>query len=148
MREGTPEAATGRDRRADDDELGPVVARHVRHLPADPPHPRADEPAPRPEPVRVRDRGRMVEPLSQLADLGVEMGVERQFLLDEQWRNEDDAGAAVRREAAGKVECMLRLLLAEQRHDDAPVADGGRPPGQVAHPAPQRLEIETFHRRS
>jgi len=125
-----------------------MVAGHLGDLPADPARPCADEPAPRPEPVRVRDRGRMIEPIAQRTDLRVEVGVERQRLLDEQRRDEDDAGTAVRGEPAGEVECVLRLVPAEERDDDAPEAGRGRPPENAADSALEPLEVRAPHRSS
>jgi len=125
-----------------------VIARDLGNLPADPPHPGAYEPAPGPEPVGIRDRGRVIQPPAQLPRLGVEMGVERQLLRDEQRRDEDDAGAAVRRKPAGEVERVLRLLPTQQRHDDAPEARRGRPPHEAPDTAREAAEIEALHRSS
>ena len=50
------------------------------------------------------------------------MRVERQLLVDEQRRDEDDARATVGGEPAREVERVLGLRPAEQRHDDAAVA--------------------------
>ncbi len=125
-----------------------MVARHLRDLAAEPADPRADEPAPRPEAVRLRERGGVVEPLPELADLLVELSVQRQLLLDEQRRDQDDAGTAIGGEAAGKVERVLRLLLPEQRDDDAAIGDGRRPPRQAAQTTPHSSEIEAPHRSS
>ena len=90
----------------------------------------------------------MVEPLPKLAHLGVEVRVEGELPLDEQRRDEDDPGSALGGEAAGEVERVLRLLPAEQRHDDAPEAGRGSAPDEPADTALQCLEIGPPHRSS
>jgi len=125
-----------------------VVARHLGDLAAEPANPGADEPASRPEAVRLRDRGGVVEPLPELADLLAEVGVQRQLPLDEQRRHQDDAGTAIGGEAAREVERVLGLLLPEQRDDDAAIGDGRRPPDQAAQATLHSAEIETPHRSS
>lgn len=70
-----------------------------------------DDHAPHAHAVRVGDRRRLVEVLAQLRE--IEVCVERQFLVDDERRDENDAGAAVGREPAGEVEGVLRLGEAE-----------------------------------
>ena len=125
-----------------------MIARHLGKLAAEAAGAGADEPARRPDTVRVGDRTGVVEPLLELPHLGVEMGIERQLHFDEQRRDEDDTGAAVRREAASEVERMLGLFLSEQRHDDAPVADCSRPSGQPTHTALEGFDVGASHRNN
>ena len=89
--------------------------------------------APHADAVRVGDRRCLVEVLAQLRE--IEVRVERQLLLDDERRDEDDTGAAVGGEAAGKVERVLGLGEPEERDDDVPVANGhgaAREPAQLA----------------
>lgn len=84
---------------------------------------RADDGAMSAHSVRLGDRGRLRERLAERLDLGVEMGIERQLLRDDERCDEDDMRAPVGREAAGEVERVLGLGAAEDRHDDAAVAE-------------------------
>ena len=61
--------------------------------------------------VRVGDGRCLVEILAQLQE--IEVRVQRQLLLDDERRDEDDAGAAVGREPAGEVEGVLSLRETE-----------------------------------
>jgi hypothetical protein len=72
--------------------------------------------------------------------------VERQLLRHDERRHEDDMGAAVGCEPAGEVERVLGLGAAEERHDDAPVADGGGPAGEPAGAAAHGPEVRPSHR--
>ena len=124
----------------DDDELGPVVARNLGKTPAEPSDASPDEAAPWSQPVRLRERGGLIQPQAQnsltstskCASSGSSWSTSRGATRTTRAR-------LSRRETAREVECVLRLLSAEQRHDDAPVADRSRPPGQAARAAPQRL---------
>jgi len=87
---------------------------------------RADDAPGHADVVRVCDRGSVVEPGAQLRQLDVEVRVEGQLLRDDQRRDEDDVGAAVGGDTAGEIERVLGLLAAEQRHDDAAIADRSR----------------------
>ena len=60
--------------------------------------------------------------LAKSRRLLLELCVQRQLLLDDQRRDEDDVGAAVGGEPAREVEGMLRLGAAEQGDDDAAIA--------------------------
>ena len=95
--------------------------------------------APHAHAVRVCDCRRLVEVAAQLRQ--IEVGVDRQFLLDEERRDEDDAGAAIRREAAREVEGVLRFGETEERDDDVAVAKRDRSPREspnVGTPEPHR----------
>jgi hypothetical protein len=147
-RKGTTEPETGLDGCADDDELGPVLVDDLGEVVSERALARADDPAPDADAVRVGDRRRVVERRLQYDELGVEVRVERQLLRNDERRDEDDLGAAVTGEAAGEVEGVLGLLTAEQRDDDAAVADRGRPPREAAGAARKRMEVRTLHYRT
>ena len=71
--------------------------------------------------VRLRDGGRLRQRLAQRFDFGIEVGVERELLGNDERRDEHDVGAAIGREAAGEVERVLGLGATEERDDDAAV---------------------------
>jgi hypothetical protein len=124
-----------------------VVACHLGELEAERARPGADQPPPGPHAVRLGDRVGTVEPLAERLDLRIEMRVERQLAGDEQGRDEDDARPPVRGETAGEVERVHRLLLPEQWHDNAAVADRHRPPRKPPQPPLQRTDIGPLHSR-
>ncbi|HET8894496.1 MAG TPA: hypothetical protein VFM96_10410 [Gaiellaceae bacterium] len=110
-----------------------MVVGDLGDLFAEPAFARPHDHAPHADAVRVRDRRRLVKVLAQLGE--IEVRVERQLLLDDERRDEDDAGTAVGREPAREVERMLRLREAEQRDDDVPVTHrrgSARKPAQLA----------------
>jgi hypothetical protein len=131
------EAPPRLDRRTDDDELGPPLGGDTGDLLAEAPRPRAHDLPPHADAVRARHGSSRLEPLRQLGDLPVEVGIQRQLALDDERRDEDDLGAAVGREPAGEVERVLRLLALEQGHDDAPVGDRAAPAREAPRPAPE-----------
>jgi hypothetical protein len=101
------------DGRADDDELGPTLGGNARDFLAEAPRPRAHDLPPDGDAVRVRDRGRAVEPLLEAGEPAVHVRVQRELALDDERRHEDDDGAAVGGETAGEIEGMLGLFLLE-----------------------------------
>ena len=119
-----------------------MVAGHLGELLAKRAGAGADHSPPRPHAVRLGDRVGAVEPLAERLGLRIEMGVERQLAGDEQGRDKHDAGPPVRRETAGEVERVHRLLVPEQRHHDVAVADRRRPPREPPQPPPQRTDVE------
>jgi len=96
--------------------------------------------------VRLGDGGRVRERGAKRLELDVEVRVERQFLRDDERRDEHDVRATVGREAAGEVERMLGLGTAEERNDDAAVPDRRRPPGEAARPAAKSTDVRPLHR--
>jgi hypothetical protein len=106
---------------------------------------RADDPTADADAVGVGDRRRVVERGLQRRELGVEVRVERQLLRHDERRDEDDPGTAVAGEAAGEVESVPRLVPAQQRHDDAAVADRRRPPREAAGAVPERVDVGPLH---
>ena len=96
--------------------------------------------------VRLGDCGRVRERSAECLELEVEMRVERELLRDDEWRHEHDVSTAVGRQAAGEVERMLGLAAAEERDDDAAVADRGRAPGQAARPPAESADVRPLHR--
>jgi hypothetical protein len=125
-----------------------MVARHLRHLAAERACTRANDAAVRGDAVRLGDGGSLVERCAELSDLGVEVGVQRQLLGDDQRRDEDDARAAVGGEAATEVERVLGLVAAEERDDDRPIAHRGRAAGEALGAATDGGEIRASHRSS
>ena len=124
------EAAPRLDGRAHDDELGPVVVGDLGDLLPEPACARPDDHASDAHAVRVGDRRRLVEVLTQLRE--IEVRVERQLLLDEERRHEDDARSAICREPAREVEGVLCLSETEQRDDDVAITDCRGSPGEPA----------------
>jgi len=120
-RERPAESSPRLDRRADDDQLRAVLARHVRELIPERAVARADDPPVSLDAVRLRDGGRLRQRLAQRFDFGIEVGVERELLGNDERRDEHDVGAAIGREAAGEVERVLGLGATEERDDDAAV---------------------------
>jgi hypothetical protein len=125
-----------------------VVARHLGELAAEGAVAGTDDPPGRGDAVRLGDGGRVHERSPELLDLVVEVRVERQLLRHNEWSDEDDPRAAVCGEPAGEVESVLRLGATEQRYDDAPVADGGRPARQPAGLTAKRSEVRPAHQSS
>jgi len=106
---------------------------------------RADDPAADTDTVGVGDRRRMVERRLQRGELGVEVRVQRQLSRYHERRDEDHSGAAVAGETAGEIEGVLGLVSAQQRNDDAAVADRRRPPGETPGAPPERADVEALH---
>jgi len=125
-----------------------VILRHLGELLAERALARADDPADRRCAVRLGDGGRVLERPAERPDLVLEMRVERQLLRGDERRDEHDSCAAVGGEAAGEVERMLGLRPAEERHDDAAVADGGRAPSEAAGLAAEGAQVRAAHHRS
>ena len=98
--------------------------------------------------VRLGDGRRLVERSAQLAQLDVEVGIQRQLLRDDERRDEDHPRAAVGGEAAGEVERMLGLAPAEERDDDRPVADGDGAAREALRPAAEGVDARPAHHRS
>jgi hypothetical protein len=120
------EATAGLDGSADDHELRAVVVGHLGELDAEGALAGTHDLPPHSDAVGLRDRCRVTELLLQLVELASEVRVQRELLIDDEGRDEDDARTAVRREAAGEVESVLGLCAAEERNDDVPVAHGCR----------------------
>jgi hypothetical protein len=125
-----------------------VVSRRLGELAAERALAGADDAADGGDAVRLGDCAGLVERGAQLAHLTVEVRVERQLLRDDERRDEDDARAAVGGEAAGEVERVVRLLAAEERHDDRPVAHGRGPAGETPCAPADRREVRPLHHRS
>jgi hypothetical protein len=124
-----------------------VVPRHLGELPPEGTLARADD-APRGgHAVRLGDRRRVRERAAEGLDLGVEVRVQRELLGNDERRDEHDPCAAVRREAAGEIERVLRLGAAEERHDDASVPDRRRAPGEAVRLPAERAEVRLAHHR-
>jgi len=99
-----------------------VLCRHVGQLAAERALSRPDDETVRVDAVGVRDGGSPRERFAKRLRFLVQMRAQRQFLRDEERGDEDDVRSPVGGEAAGEVERVLRLLQAEQRDDDAAVA--------------------------
>ena len=142
------ETAPRLDRRADDDEFGTALRRDTRDLLAETSGTRADDLAPHRDAVGARDRGRTLESLLQARERAVHVRVDRQLTVDDQRADEDDARATVGGEPTGEIEGVLRLVLVEQRHDDAPVGDRARPPREMLRAVVQQTDVRKPHFRS
>ena len=142
------DAATGLDRRADDDELGATLGSDARDLLPETSGPRANDLPPHADPVGGRHRGRGLEPLLQAHELPVEVCVDRQLALEHGRRDEDDPGTAVGSEPAGEIQGVLRLLPVEQRHDEGAIADRARPAREAARPTVEQVHVREPHRMS
>jgi hypothetical protein len=147
-REGATEAASRLDGRAHDDEFRSALRSNARHVLAEAPGPCPHDLAPDADAVRARYGRRGLEPLPELAEPAVHVRVQRQLALDDERRDEDDAGVAIGREATGEIERMLRLLPVEQRHDDAAVGDRARPPREAPRTAMEEADVGQLHRKS
>jgi hypothetical protein len=145
-REGPAEPAPRLDRRADDDELGAVVARDLGELVPERPIASADDLPVRCDAVRLGDGGCVRERGTECLELAVEMRIERKLLRDDQRRDEYDVRTAVGRQAAGEIERMVRLGAPEERHDDAAVPDRGRAAGEAAGPSADTADVRPLHR--
>jgi hypothetical protein len=146
--ESTLEAATGLDRRADDDELGAALGSDARDLLPETSGPRANDLPPHRDPVGGRHRGRGLEPLLQAHVLPVEVCVDRQLALEHGRCDEDDPGTAVGSEPAREIQCVLRLLPVEEWHDDGAIGDRARPAREAARPAVEQVYVREPHRMS
>jgi hypothetical protein len=147
-RERTAEAEPRLDRRAEDDELGAMVGRRLGELAAERALAGADDAAMGRDAVRLGDGGRLVEGETQLVRLAVEVRVERKLLRDDERSDEDDARAAVGGEAAGEIERVVRLLAAQERHDDRPVAHGRGAARKALGAAAEGMDVRPLHRKS
>ena len=136
------------DGRAHDDELRPPLGRDPGHLLAEVSRPRPDHLSPYRDAVRIRHRGRGLEPLFQDLELPVEVRVDRQLALEDGGRHQDDPGAAVGGEPAGQIERVLGLLPVEQRHDDGAIGDRARPAGKAPRATVQDADVGQPHRMS
>ena len=142
------EATPGLDGSADDHELRAVVVGHLGELDAESALARTHDLPAHGDAVGLRDRRRVIELVLQLVDLASEVRVQRELLIDDEGRDEDDARTAVRCEAAGEIESMLRLGPAEERNNDVPVADGRRSPREPPEaPAGDPETCGQLHRR-
>jgi hypothetical protein len=139
------EASPRLDRSADDDELGAALGGDARDLLTEAPGARTDDLLPHSDPVRAGNRGRTFEPSFQARERAVHVGIERQLAIDHQRRDKDDARAAIGREPAGEIERVLRLVLVEQRHDDAPVGDRAAPTREAPCAEMERPEVGQLH---
>jgi hypothetical protein len=147
-RERSLEAPARLDRRSHDDELGPPLGGDARNFFAEAPGTGAHDLPPDADAVRGRHRGGAVEPLLQARERAVHVRVQRQLALDDERPDEDDPGSAVGGEATGEVERMLRLVLVEQRHDDAAIGDRARPAREAPRAPVERSQVERLHRIS
>jgi hypothetical protein len=138
----------GLDRRADDDELGATLGSDARDLLPETSGPRANDLPSHRDPVGSRHRSRGLEPLLQALELSVEVCVDRQLALEHGRRDEDDPGTTVGSEPAGDIQCMLRLLPVEQRHDDGAIGDRARPAREAARPTVEQVYVGEPHRMS
>jgi hypothetical protein len=141
------EAAARLHGRAHHDELGTAFHRDARHVLREAAGPRADDLPPHRDAVRTGHRGGGLEPFPQAGEPTVHMRVQRQLALDDERRDENDAGPAVGGEAAGEIERVLGLLPVEERHDDAPVGDRARPAREAARTPMEHLDVRHPHRR-
>jgi hypothetical protein len=146
--EGATEAAPRLDRRADDDELRPVLGGDASDVLAEAPRTGAHELSADADAVRARHLGGGFEPLLQAHQLPVEVRIDRELLLEDGRRDEDDSSSAIGGKAAGEVDCVRGLLPVEQRHDDAPVGDRPAPAPEAARPATERPGAWHLHRMS
>jgi hypothetical protein len=145
-REGALEAPLRLDRRPHHHELGAALGRDARYLLAEAPGPCADDLLPDADAVRARNSGRGLQPFLQIGQLAVHVRVERELVLDDERRDEDDPGAAVGRETTGEVERVLGLLLIEQRHDNTAVGDRARPAREAPRSVGQHSDVRHPHR--
>jgi hypothetical protein len=76
------------------------------------------------------------------------MRVERQLVRHRERRNEHHSGASVGGETASEIHGMLGFAAAEERYDDAPIANGRGAPRETAGPAGERAQVRTAHHRS
>ena len=99
-----------------------MLGRHPGQVAAERALSRPDDEAVRVDAVRVRDGGSPRERLAKRCGLLVQVRVERELLRDEERCDEHDVRPPVGGEPAREIERVLRLLQAEQRYDDAAVA--------------------------
>ena len=142
------EATPGLDGSADDHELRAVVVGDLGELDAEGALAGAHDLPSHCDTVGLCDRCRVIELLLQLVELASEMRVERELLIDDEERYEHDARTAVRCEAAGEIQSMLRLGPAEERNHDVPIADRRRSPRKPPEaPAGDAEMCGQLHRR-
>lgn len=125
-----------------------MVARHLGELAAERALAGTDDATVGGGAVRLGDGGRLVERGPQVADLAVEVRIERELLRDDERRDEDDAGTAVGGETAGEVERMVGLLATEQRHDDRPVSHRGGAAREALGAVAKGADVRPSHQRS
>jgi hypothetical protein len=125
-----------------------MVLRHFGELLSERAFACANDPAGRGGAVRLGDCGRMIERPAEGRDLAAEVRIERKLLRDDERRDEHDARSAIGGEAAGEIERVLALRQAEERHDDAAVADGGSAPGEPARLPVECAQIRPAHHSS
>jgi hypothetical protein len=143
-----PEAPARLQRRSDDDELGTTLGGDACDRLAEATRPRAHDLAAHPDAVGRRDRGCELQPLLQLGERAVEMGVQRQLALEDGRSDEHDLRPAIGSEPAGEIERVLGLLPLEQRDHDRPVPDRLRPERDAPHPPPESPDVGPLHRSS
>jgi len=124
-----------------------VVSRHLGELPPEGALAGADDAPRRRHAVRLGDRRRVRKRAAESFRLGIEVRVQRELLGNDERGDEHDPRAAVRREAAGEIERVLGLGAAEKRHDDAPIPDGRRAPGEAMRLPAERAEVRLPHHR-
>jgi hypothetical protein len=122
-----------------------VVARNLGYRAAEGPLTRPDHPTRHSDAVRLGDSGCVIERPAKSLDLDDEVRVERELLRHHERGHEHDACAAIGSEAAGEVERVLGLGLAEKRHDDAAIADGSRAPGKAPRVTAYGANVRASH---
>jgi len=125
-----------------------MVGRHLRELCAERAVSGPGDAPVRGHAVRLGGSGGVRESLAEHGSLFVEVRVKGKLLRHDERRDEHDVGAAVRGETAGEVEGMLGLASAEQRHDNAAVADCRRSPGEPARTAAKGGKVRPPRHRS
>jgi hypothetical protein len=95
---------------------------------------RADDLSVRADPVALGQRTLATELDTKNPFLTVEVSIERQFPVDEERCQQEDACTTIGREPASQVQRMPGVLLVEQRDEDHPVAPG-KAAGCPAHAA-------------
>jgi len=143
-----PKASARLDRRSDDDQLGAAFRGHARDFFAEASRPRPDDLPAHRDAVGGGEGGRRLEPLLQLDEGAVEVGVQRQLALQDGRRDEHDARAAVGRQPARENERVLGFLLIEQRDDDGAVGDRLGPQCEAPGAPPQLHDVWPSHLRS
>lgn len=124
-----------------------MVPRDLGELPSEGAFAGADDASRRRHAVRLGDHRCVRERPAESFRLGIEVRVQGELLGNDERGDEHDPRAAVRREAAGEVERVLGLGAAEERHDDAPVPDRRRAPGEAVRLPAERAEVRLAHHR-
>jgi hypothetical protein len=146
--EGAAEPAPRFHGGADDEKLRAALGGGVGHLLRKAPGAGTDDLLPHGDAVGARDRDCRLDSPLEVSENVVHARVQRQLAIDDERRDEDDAGATVGGEPARQVERVLGLLAVEQRHDDAPVGDRARPACETASPTVEQLHLGWLHRSS